>query len=287
MLWFYDNPDAREWPMNALYSVLGVSKQSFYQQRDRLRRDHEEYHTLLQLVREVRIDHPTMSARVMHEFLKLESIGRDKFEQLCFEGGYKLERKRAFHKTTDSTGVIRFPNLVAGREVTGVNQVWVSDITYYRIDNIFYYLTFIMDLYSRRIVGYSVSRDRSTEQTTIPALKMALRNRSLAGELILHSDGGGQYYSDNFLKLSSDPLIAHSMGICAYDNAYAERINGTIKNGYLAGYAPFSYQDLLRKTAKAVHMYNEQRPHRSLNKMSPVAFEQSGILKPTYVYNNA
>jgi transposase InsO family protein len=180
--------------------------------------------------------------------------------------------------------VIRFPNLVAGREVTGVNQVWVIDITYYLMEGRFYYLTFIMDLYSRLIVGYSVSRDRSTKNTTIPALKMALQKRTLTGELIIHSDGGGQYYGADFLRLDKGLPIIHSMGTCAFDNAYAERINGIIKNDYLTGYAPFDYPSLQRKTAKAVHMYNEQHPHSSLNKMSPVVFEQSGLAIPTQVY---
>ena len=284
MLWFFDHPEAHRWPMNALYRVMGVSKQSLYQRRKSMLDHHEEASILLHLVGEVRVDHPSMSARLIYEFIKPESMGRDKFEQMCFAGGYKLVRKRAFHKTTDSTGVIRFPNLVAGREVTGVNQVWVSDITYYLMEGRFYYLTFIMDLYSRLIVGYSVSRDRSAKNTTIPALKMALQKRTLTGELILHSDGGGQYYSADFLGLAKGLPIVHSMGKCAYDNAYAERINGTIKNDYLTGYAPFDYPSLQRKTAKAVRTYNEHRPHSNLNKMSPVAFEQSGLAIPMHIH---
>lgn len=201
-------------------------------------------------------------------------MGRDKFEFLCFAHGFKLERKRAYHRTTDSSGVIRFPNLVVGIEFSGINQAWSSDITYYRIGERFYYITFIMDLFSRRIVGYSVSKRLLTEQTTIPALEMALAERKPAAGLILHSDGGGQYYSDAFLQLTKESGISNSMCELVYENAHAERINGTIKNQYLIHYRPLSYPELEKMTQRAVNNYNTVRPHKSLKKRTPAAFEQ-------------
>ena len=115
--------------------------------------------------------------------------------------------KRAFHKTTNSLGVTRFENLIIDFKLTGVNQVWASDITYYRIGERFYYLTFILDLYSRFIVGYTVSVGMLTEQTTIPALNMALKLREPTQGLIFHSDGGGQYYCKKFLAITKSRLI--------------------------------------------------------------------------------
>src|SRR6185369_4092064 len=111
--------------------------------------------------------------------------------------GFKLKLKRNPQRTTNSLGVTRFKNHLQAKELTGINQAWVSDITYYRIANKFYYLTFIMDQYSRLIVGYSASKTLCTCDTTVPALKMAKRSRKGAAldGLILHSDGGGQYYS--------------------------------------------------------------------------------------------
>ncbi|MBK8811967.1 MAG: DDE-type integrase/transposase/recombinase [Acidobacteria bacterium] len=93
-----------------------------------------------------------------------------------FRTEFKIERKRAYHRTTDSRGVTRFDNLIAGFELTGVNQVWVSDIAYYRIGERFYYLTFIMDLFSRRIVGWRSRDNLMTEHTTLPAIRMAIRS---------------------------------------------------------------------------------------------------------------
>lgn len=203
-------------------------------------------------------------------------MGRDKFEQYFLQMGYGVGIKKSFRRTTDSTGVVRFDNLVEGKKLNGVNQVWVSDITYYRIKEKFFYLTFIMDLYSRRIVGHSVSRTLRTRHTTLPALKRGLRTREaeeLEG-LIFHSDGGGQYYSDDFRALTTKARMLNSMGKSAYENPHAERVNGIIKNNYVRHYNPQSYEQLVRLTAKAVMMYNTQKPHTALGKLSPNQFEE-------------
>src|SRR5690349_6605600 len=134
--------------MNALYRTLGISKQSFHQQLNRYltHKDHEEQ--LLSVVTEIRKDHPGLSARQMYFLINPSMMGRDQFEAMCFRNGLKISRKRSFHKTTNSLGVTRFHNLIERIELRYINQVWVSDITYYRIQERFYYLTFIMDLYS-------------------------------------------------------------------------------------------------------------------------------------------
>jgi transposase InsO family protein len=234
----------------------------------------EEQEQLLPVIAGVRSDHPEMSARTMYQMIRPHSMGRDRFEQFCFTRGFKIEKKRSYRRTTDSRGVTRFDNLLSDVELTGVNQVWVSDITYYEISGRFFYLTFIMDLFSRRIVGYSASDDLMTENTTLPALKMALARRHIAPGLVFHSDGGGQYYCKEFLKLTRALLIRNSMCGSVYENPNAERVNGTIKNSYLKYYGPESFCELKRMVKKAVDMYNNVRPHQSLNRLSPVAFEE-------------
>jgi transposase InsO family protein len=139
----------------------------------------------------------------------------------------------------------------------------------------FYYLTFILDQYSRRIIGYSASRTLRTEDTTIPALRMAL-TRIRGDESIkpiIHSDGGGQYYSKEFLSLTKG-CLRNSMCEIVYENPHAERINGIIKNSYLKGYNPTSYDTLNKKLDKAVYMYNYEKPHSSIKHFTPVEFEQ-------------
>ncbi|MFN2440076.1 MAG: IS3 family transposase [Chitinophagaceae bacterium] len=259
--------------MNQVFRYIGYSKQAFHQKMARKLKEQEQSLLLLPIIAEMRREHPGVAARQLYLILKPENTGRDKFESFCFEHGFKLERPKAYRRTTDSTGVIRFPNLIAGIEFRGINQVWSSDITYYQIGEVFYYLTFIIDLFSRKIVGYSVSKRLLTEQTTIPALQMALNERSPAPGLILHSDGGGQYYCKAFLKLTEDYKIKNSMCDMVYENSHAERLNGTIKNQYLKGYNPQSYAVLIEMTKRSVTNYNSVRPHQSLKKIPPAAFE--------------
>jgi putative transposase len=260
--------------MNEVYQYTGCSKQGFHQKMSRILREQEQHILLLPLIAELRREHPGVGVRQLYLILRPDHIGRDNFEALCFSHGLKLSPGRAFKRTTDSRGVIRFPNLIEGREFTGINQVWVSDITYYQIGEEVFYLTFIMDLYSRKIVGYSVSMRLLTEQTTLPALQMALRLRRPTTGLIFHSDGGGQYYCKAFQKLTQAHRIKNSMGEIVYENPYAERINGTIKNQYLKGYNPGNFADLVRMTKRAVQNYNRIRPHSSLNQMPPEAYEK-------------
>lgn len=261
--------------MNVLFKAIGMSKQSFHQRLNRQMISLEEIGQLLVLVKEIRMDHPRMSSRQMYRLIKPLHIGRDRFEAFCFEHGFKVAVKRSFHRTTNSWGVTRFDNLLLGLELTGINQVWVSDITYYRIGERFYYLTFILDLYSRFIVGHSISEDMLTTSTTIPALKMALKTRTALTSLILHSDGGGQYYCKEWLNLTSQYLIRSSMCESVYENPHAERINGIIKNDYLVGYGPQDYQQLIKMTTKAVTKYNYEKPHQSVGNISPYQYEMS------------
>jgi putative transposase len=253
---------------------MNISKQAVHQRLNLHLKRQEEKLQLLPLIRQIREDHPKMSAKKMYLLLKPESIGRDRFEVLCFENGFKVSIGRNPYRTTNSLGVTRFENHLAGVELTGINQAWSSDITYYRIGENVYFLTFIMDLYSRRIVGHKASKRLLCCETTMPALQMAIRLRKTGLEgLIFHSDGGGQYFAKIFLQLTRKEKLINSMAETVYENAHAERINGIIKNEYLVEYNPTTFEELEKMSAKAVLMYNGHRPHKSLNNMIPNLFE--------------
>jgi len=179
--------------LNRFFTALDTTKQAFHAKLDRQMARNGALAQLELVVREVRKDHPGMNMRDLHRVINPDFIGRDAFETYFIGMGYGVQVKKVFRGTTDSSGVVRFDNLVEGFELDGVNQIWVSDITYYRIGDCFYYLTFVMDLFSRLIVGHQVSRSLRTQHTTIPALRRGLRARAtnLDG-LIFHSDGGGQ-----------------------------------------------------------------------------------------------
>lgn len=261
--------------LNNLFLAIGTTRQSFHAKLDRQMSKNEALAQLELVVREVRKDHPGMNLRDLYRLMGPGFIGRDAFEVFFIRIGYGVQIKKAFQRTTDSSGVIRFDDLIEGLELEDVNQLWVSDITYYRIGDEFYYITFIMDMYSRLIVGHWVSRSLRTGHTTIPALLRGLKTRGalkLDG-LIFHSDGGGQYYSKEFIKLTAKAGIINSMGITCHENPNAERLNGIIKNNYIRHYAPNDFRQLVGMTDKAVRMYNTQKPHGAINKMNPVAFE--------------
>ena len=263
--------------MNAMYKVLDISKQAVHQHRAAEDRRKEELAYVGMIVEQVRADHPTMGVRDIYYMMRPEGIGRDRFEEYCRE--LHLSSARAVNpcRTTDSSGVIRFPNLLQSLIVTRLNQVWQSDITYIVVNGRFYYITFIVDAFSRMIVGYSVSQRLFTEDTVIPALKMAVKFRKgvpLDG-LIFHSDGGGQYYSKKFLELTGEHHLKNSMCLYSWENGKAERVNGVIKNNYLAHWHISSYEELLAGVDRAVTLYNNEKPHITLKRMSPAQFEKN------------
>jgi len=240
----------------------------------------DEKMQLLNMIHQIRDDHPTMGCRDLYYKLSPEFIGRDAFEEFCKENGLMSRKSRNYRRTTDSSGVKRFNNLLADTIVNRINQVWTSDITYYELGDRFYYITFVQDAYSRRILGHSVSESLHTENTTLPALEMAIKSRgntALAG-LIFHSDGGGQYYDKDFLKLTSKKNICNSMCIYPWENGKAERLNGVIKNNYLRHRHISSYKELKAQVDQVVLLYNIGKPHIRLSRNSPIAFEKKILL---------
>lgn len=231
---------------------------------------------MIPIIRQIREDHPKMGAREMYYKIQPSLMGRDKFEIFCFDNGFRVVKTRNYRKTTNSSGVVRFPNMVEGYELTGVYQVLVSDITYYELNGKFYYQTFMMDLYSREILGHSVSKSLRTEETTLAALKKVVRKigrHNLRGTII-HSDGGGQYYDIEFRKYTERLKMVNSMGKDVYENPHAERVNGTIKNDYVKPWNPDSYAELQQYTAKAIINYNTDKPHSSLERLTPVQYRE-------------
>ena len=139
----------------------------------------------------------------------------------------------------------------------------------------FYYITFILDAYSRRIVGHSTSKRLTTEQTTLPAIQLAFKTRGKKklDDLILHSDGGGQYYDKEFIALIREQGLTSSMCEYPWDNGKAERINGVIKNNYLIHRSIKTFDELKLEVDRSVKLYNYEKPHIALQRKTPITFE--------------
>lgn len=278
MIYFWENRNELGVSLNEMYRSIGVTKQGFHQMIDRRIRYNEEMIYIRNLLHQIRENHPTMSCRAMYYKINPATMGRDKFEQMCKELGFTVEKRIKSCRTTDSTGVTRFDNLLIDFTITGINQVWSSDITYYEVGGIFYYLTFILDNFTRKIIGHNVSGRLTTEQTSLPAIKKAIRrigkNKVIKSNIIFHSDGGGQYYDKEFLMLARKHNFKNSMCEYAYENGKAERVNGVIKNNYLVFSKIETLDQLVKEVDRVIHLYNEEKPHKSLQYKTPSEFEK-------------
>lgn len=223
----------------------------------------------------IREGHPGCGIEKMYDILQPSWIGRDRFIKIFMDLGYRVRYPKNYQRTTYA-GAYYYPNLIEGLILNDKNQLWQTDITYYRIGNMFYYLVFIIDVYTKVILGYQASRNMKKE-ANIDALLMAMENSGgNLSDLIHHSDRGSQFTSIEYLKLQQENGITTSMGKSAMSNAYAERINGTIKNEYLKFWDIKDYQTLVERLDIAVNNYNHKRIHNSLpGKTTPNQFEQN------------
>lgn len=263
--------------MKTLYDLLGISKQAhwkymisyiiFQQNKDLISRSMIHLRQL----------HPKMGAKKMYTVLDPDCMGRDAFIDLYSELELRLKKERCYTRTTFSYPSSKYRNLTVNRSFVDINELWSSDITYFSIGfNIFLYITFIMDVYSRMILGYCVSKDLSAK-ACLKALEMALdsRNKISYNNLIHHSDKGTQYTSNAYTGLLTQYNIKISMCDSVYENTHIERVNGIIKNEYLAHMNIKSLTECQRTLNKAVKLYNTVRPHWSLGGLTPEAYEMN------------
>lgn len=253
---------------NALYRTIGISKQAVTQYAKRQQAFDIKIGDLIQEADELRLAHPGCGVEKMYHTLRPAFIGRDRFIDTFMELGYRIKRNKNYRITTRS-GNFYYPNLIEGISINKASEIWQSDITYIRVGERFYYAVFIIDVYTKKIVGYSIAENmRAT--ANIKALKMALRDHD--PPKIHHSDRGSQYIYSGYTGLLKSKGTELSMGKIAQENAYAERINGTIKNDFLRYWKPKTYGQLKGMTKRAVKYYNEKRPHQYISNKTPNQF---------------
>jgi putative transposase len=286
--WFQQNIRDFSFTLGDVYEVGGISRQGYHQQVKRYKNKALVDTRLVELTKEIRGDHPRMGARKLFEILKLNgTIGINKYEQMLSDKGLGIPQKRSAHITTNSNHAWRkYSNLINGHRLTGVNQVWASDITYYMIDESVYYITFMMDVYSRRILAYTVS-DNMFHENNVEVLNKSVKLRKGVGlsSLIHHSDKGSQYCSNAYIKVLNGLDIQISMAHTSIENPYVERLNGIIKNDYLyPRKGAIDLKSLRKELDCVVKLYNEKRPHAELENLTPVEFEWK-LLEQEYTKN--
>jgi transposase InsO family protein len=255
--------------MNCLYKEAGLTKQAITQYDMRQKIFDNKVALLVLEADELREEHPGCGVEKMYYTLAPDFIGRDRFVELMMELGYRLKRKKNYKRTTIASKIY-YSNLIKGMKVNRPSMIWQSDITYIPIGNRHYYAVFIIDVYTKKIVGYKVS-DNMRAQANMDALNMALKTND--PPMIHHSDRGGQYIYNEYRELLIQNGSQISMALSAQDNAYAERINRTIKEEYLDHWKPKDFNQLKTMTAKAVKNYNNKRIHNNNERMSPEKFE--------------
>lgn len=232
-------------------------------------------------IEQIRVDLPAAGYRMLLPLVKTSGIdiGERKLRAILSKFELQIRPKKKFVKTTDSNHSHRvYPNLIEEMTLTDINQVWASDITYIRIENGFVYLAVILDLFSRKAIGWQISK-RIDGELVLDALKMAIARRQPPRGAIHHSDRGVQYLCDNYVE----ELTKHGFHIsCSakgnpYDNAWVESFMKTLKINEVYMWEYKTYLDVLERVPRFIEeVYNKKRPHSSLGYLSPEEFEKLG-----------
>jgi putative transposase len=267
---------------------MGISRQAHYKRVACERRRQEHHSTVVAMVKDERRSQPRIGTRKLHHMLHEPlqrrgiKIGRDAMFEVLREASLLVRPLRAFHKTTNSRHFYRrHPNLLKDGPTkvvpTGCEQVWVADVTYLRTRQKMVYVSLITDAYSRKIMGWHVHDGLGTEQVS-QAFKIALRHRQTSQPLVHHSDRGIQYCSGEYQGIHARHGIACSMtdGYDCYQNALAERVNGILKMEYLL-HTPADLLQARRMVSESVRLYNERRPHLSLEYETPDAIHRASL----------
>ncbi len=274
--------------LNQLYATIGISKQAVHRYEKRQRDFDRKVSVLVQEADVLRRDFPGCGVEKMYDILRPDFIGRDRFVETMMSLGYRLKARKNYKRTTIASKVYR-PNLIKGMQVSAPSTIWQSDITYIPIRGKHYYAVFIIDVYTKKIVGYAVS-DHMRAAANVRALKMALKDHP--PPKVHHSDRGGQYIYGEYVKLLESKACRISMAMSAQDNAYAERINRTIKSDYIERWGIRTFGQLRKRMRQAVDHYNNVRTHNGIDKKTPVQFEKEFPLMASHqrktitIFNN-
>ena len=272
-----------EFQTKLMCEVLDVSRTTYYAWRNRGPSQREQDDKVL--LKEIREIHENSrqtygSPRVYRAMqARGHSVGRRRVARLMRENGIRAVQKRRTKRTTNSNHNFAVaPNLLDRNfEADKPNQVWLTDITYVRTSQGWLYLAAVLDMYSRKIVGWAMDRTMS-RQLCINALEMAITNRKPAQGLVHHSDRGSQYASDDYQQLLEDQGFICSMSRKAdcWDNAPMESFFGTLKTESLNRYTFESRNEARAEIFDFIEIfYNRKRTHSALDFVSPTGFEEA------------
>lgn len=261
--------------------MIGVAMATYYSDPKVSRAVREEQEADLRgRIEQIRVRMPRTGYRYLLRELKGCGIvvGERKLRSVLKKFNLQIRPRKRFIATTNSNHKFDvYPNHIAGMTLNGINQVWAADITYIRIENGFIYLAVILDLYSRKVIGWAISK-RIDGQLALDALKMAIERRKPPLGVIHHSDRGVQYLCDAYAKhLKENGFhISCSRKGNPYDNAFVESFMKTLKDNEVYLWSYKTILDVIDSLPKFIEeVYNKKRLHSSLGYMPPEEFENS------------
>lgn len=292
------------YPQNSLEKLcglFGLTRQAYYQYMKRGISHVVEHELIIKRVLEIRKDHRRMGGRKLYHkltpFFKDHQIkiGRDLFFSILAAHNLLVKKRKRRVFTTNSFHWLRkYPNLIKGLDLSGPNELWVSDITYWKCKFGFLYISLITDAYSHMVVGYHLAKTLESIES-VQALNMAISTLTDKPEnLIHHSDRGVQYCSSIYVEILKCAHIQISMTENGdpLENAIAERENGILKDEYLWDQNANSIDDAKLILDRTIELYNLDRPHMSISNLTPyeVHYEKTDIqprrLWKSYYQNN-
>lgn len=264
--------------------VLKVSRSGYYHslKASESKRAQENANLLSLIKQEHKKSKERYGSPRIHQALKAKQVqaSRPRVARLMQKAQIKAKMKRRFKATTDSKHSYPVSENLLNRNFTSMatGQVWVSDITYIKTLAGWLYLTIVLDLADRKLVGWALSQTMKATDTTVAAVRMAIKNRPVVQNLLFHSDRGVQYACDEFRnELKARPLISQSMsrkGNC-WDNAVAESFFKTLKTECVYGNKFINQKDAAMEIFQFIEIwYNRERLHSGLGYRTPIQMEE-------------
>lgn len=264
--------------MKDICSCFDYSKQAYYQHKKYLQKLGLENEMVLEKVRIIRGIHPRIGTKKLYFLLNNKEkyklsfhVGRDRLFNLLKSNCMLIEPRKRSSRTTNSNHHFRcYKNLIKDNNYNKSHTVLVSDITYIRHNDDFYYLSLITDYVSRKIVGYYLSKDLKATGA-IKALKRAISKLEVTENVIHHSGRGIQYccYAYTNLLKENNMKISMTEEDHVYENALAERVNGILKDEYFIDVINETYEEAKKVIKNVIEVYNNERIHESLNYLTP------------------
>lgn len=265
---------------------MGVNRQVYYRSIKTTKHKQQVATQVVEMVEKVRMRMPRIGTRklyhLLHDELKELGVGRDRLFMIMKANNLQIVPKKQYHITTNSHHRFRkHKNLIDGIAIERPEQIWVSDITYIGNRQNPMYLSLVTDAYSKKIMGFNVSRSLNTSGV-IAALKQAVKNRKYPGShLIHHSDRGLQYCSNEYQQLLTINKIYCSMteSYDPYQNAIAERVNGILKQEFVLGISVADLKLMSKLITQSINIYNHERPHWSCWMNTPEQMHRQQTIK--------